>query len=314
MQPLCTALLVCTVLAFSQAHDGYYIASVVEFTPATPPDGLASRDQALALMYSNLDRYSGYMAAAKANGTQIIVFPEYGITGMRGPKDNWQRDLLLPFLEPIPDPDNASIPLPRPLNPCLQSAYFFPTVPITVRVSCLARQHALYLVVDYGDVVSCQPGVDNPCRGDRRAQFNTAVVFAPDGTLLTKYRKRRLMDEQGWYDVETPGQNKSFTTNFGVTFGVFICFDVFFEQDYYYRNIAYPTEWDNGAFPGFNATEQQQRYSYNHAVNFLAANYGLPWNTGSGIWSQGQPLAMWINPTDQGMDKLLTAAVPILLP
>jgi len=310
-------LLVCLLAALALSQDTY-IASVVEFCPTAVPDDLVSKDQALSVMMTNLARFDTYMAAAKANGTQIIVFPEYGITGMRGAMDgdHWERNLLLPWLEQIPDPDNTSLPGPRPLNPCADAA-LYPQAPITVQVSCLAKKYQLTTVVDYGDVVSCTPGEGN-CRDDGRLQYNTAMAFAPDGSILAKYHKRHLMDEQNWYDVPYDGgKNVSFAApwNPNIRFGMFICFDVFFEGTEYYHNFAYPTEWDNTVFPGFNATEQQQRWSFLHDANFLCANYGRgSIGSGSGIWTQGTALARYDNPLPQPGEALLTAAVPVLMP
>jgi len=255
-------------------------------------------------MNTNLARYESYIAAAKQQQAQIMVLPEYGLQGW--PDSDWTRDSIYPFLEPIPSPSVSS----SPINPCAHKSQY-PDSPITIAVSCLAKKYNMALVLNYGDVEACVPGQDG-CRSDGRTQYNTAVAFDELGNLLVRYHKRHLYFEDAWYDVDSDGGHKaSFTTQFGVTFGVFICFDVFWEISETLTDFAYPTYWDNSAL--MNATITQILWSEYHRVNFLAANIGTDnTSSGSGIYTCGTPLAEWMNNGNSPVDKLLVATLPVL--
>eukprot|EP01045_Picozoa_sp_COSAG04_P024326 COSAG04_NODE_3020_length_3270_cov_2.515295_4_plen_203_part_00 len=168
------------------------------------------------------------MAAAKANGSDIVVFPESAIGSCPGPDtddEGWTRDSILPYLEPVPTPTSPPTVL-CDLGPAARAA-----APVSTELSCLARQHRIAAVfgapdrlrasflaglryprrcrcvADLGDVQPCSGGagggggvpVKGGCRADGRAQFNTAVAFDSDGALLEKYHKHHLFKEQAWF-------------------------------------------------------------------------------------------------------------------
>ena len=93
-----SALAVCNAVSF--------VGAVVEFSPSFPNFGKAyTRAEAVASMMLNVNRLDKYAAQAKAQGAQIIVFPEYGIQADE-PYSNWTRapgaGSIVPFTEPIP--------------------------------------------------------------------------------------------------------------------------------------------------------------------------------------------------------------------
>jgi len=288
---------------------GTYTAAVLEWNPAPVPDRVLSRNEALRIQMQNIAAYETYLRQAEEHGVQIMVFSEYGLQGW--PNLNWTRDSILPFCEAIPDPENAT----HPINPCLDH-HKYPGLDVTIAISCLARKYHTAIVVDVGDVQPCaESKVASTCvdRTDGRAQYNTALAFDESGVLLTKYHKRHLYFESDWYDVELPGSKKWFTPQFGVTFGVFICADIVGETSETLTDFAFPTWWDNGAWVGHNATEEQIIWSGAHGVNFIAANDGDGTDaTGSGIYSAGKPLAMWNNLSGGPVNKFLWATVPRL--
>jgi len=290
---------------------GTYNAAVLEWNPAPVPNRVLSRREALEIQMSNVQAYESYIVQAKANDVNIMVFSEYGLQGWPPGDYNWTREMILPFLEPIPDPENAT----EPINPC-RDQHRYPDLDVTIAISCLARKYRMALVVDVGDVQRCSDSkVVSTCsnRTDGRAQYNTALAFDEDGVLLTKYHKRHLYFESDWYDVEIPGSKRHFTPQFGVTFGVFICADIVGETSETYTDFAFPTWWDNYAWVGHNATEEQIIWSGDHSVNFLAANDGDGTDaSGSGIYTQGKPLAMWNNLSGGPLNKFLWATVPRL--
>jgi len=283
-----------------------YIASSLEYAPVyVPSNATLDRLSALTIMYSNLYYYEKYIQLATEQGAQIIVFPEYGLLGW--PEHGWNRTTIYPFMESIPDPLSSS----SPINPCSNNSSLS-TSPITVALSCLAKEYQIYIVANYGDLFICQDG-QRGCRSDGRLQFNTAVVFGDNGDLLVRYHKRHLYFEDEWYDVDSDGGHKAnFSTNFGVTFGVFICFDIFWEQTEVLKDFVYPTYWDNTAIP-FNATVTQAFWSSIEGVNFIAGNIGTDrTSSGSGIYTKGTPLIEWNNNGYQPRTKLLVATVPFL--
>jgi len=283
-----------------------YIAAVLEYSPETVlSNETLTRAEALQIINDNLNNYQYYIQEAKQQGAQIIVFPEYGLFGW--PDTDWNRTTIFPFLESIPDPSSSS-PL-SPLNPCSNPSKY-ENSPITFYLSCLAKFYSIHIVANYGDVQYCDP-LSVGCRSDGRSQYNTAVAFNDKGDLLVRYHKRHLYFEEEWYDTESDGGHKSnFTTNFGVDFGLFICFDIFWEQEEVLKDFVYPTYWDNLYIP-FNATFTQKFWSSLEKVNFLAANIGTDLtSSGSGIYTSGTPLAEWNNDSYQPINKLLVATVP----
>ena len=59
--------------------------------------------------------------------------------------------------------------------------------------------------------------------------YNTNLVFDRAGTLLAKYWKQNLFFEPV-FDVPAEPVFTCFTSDFGVNFGTFTCFDVLWEQ------------------------------------------------------------------------------------
>lgn len=143
-------------------------------------------------------------------------------------------------------------------------------------------------------------------------------MFDTDGTLLAKYHKQHLYHE---IQFNTPQKAEivTFKTSFGVTFGVFTCFDMLFYDPAIelveksgVRNIVFPTAWMDG-FPILASVEYQQAWSRLTCVNLLAANQHLPLAdmVGSGIYSCGEALSyVYDMKTYEG--HLLVAQLPNL--
>ena len=300
----------------------FYTAAVVEHAPYSVP-GQVSREEAISVMNFNMDQYEEHIQAAKELGSQIIVFSEDGLYG----DDKCTREEILPYLEYIPSPQNSSVPI----IPCNDSYYEYPKVydnslydssmfdkqPILKRVSCLAQQYDIVIVLDMGDIQPCNSNTDNNCPSDGRYQYNTQVAFAEDGSLLAKYHKTHLFYEPQ-FNAATPSDPQTFTTSFGVKFGMMICFDMMFgtPSELYYNmddvyDLVYSTWWVNTP-PDFSATQIQQAWSRTMNMNLLASGNGLSWlYSGSGIYSRGEVLQQHYNPTYQPEDYLLVSKVPI---
>lgn len=56
------------------------------------------------------------------------------------------------------------------------------------RLSCMARNNSIYVVANIGDKKPCNSS-DPGCPRDGRYQYNTNVVFDPEGKLVARYHK-----------------------------------------------------------------------------------------------------------------------------
>ncbi|KAF2068499.1 hypothetical protein CYY_010175 [Polysphondylium violaceum] len=276
----------------------YYTASVLEFSPSLI---YSEKD-----IISNLKAFEYYANLASKNGSQIIVFPEYGIAS-----GNFNtRDSILPYLEYIPDPKASN----EPIIPCRNIEFKNRTILETL--SCIAKQNNIVVVADMGDIQPCtNSSSTNDCPSDGRFQFNTLVAFSEAGELIARYHKSHLYNEPFFNPSPTPDPI-TFTTSFNVTFGMLICFDIMFGQpqtdliqQYNIKNLVYATEWVNVNYA--YAREIQQSWSRLNGANILAANIGMAsFFSGSGIYSNGNVLNSFVNPTMKPMTQLLTAKVP----
>ncbi|KAL9961908.1 hypothetical protein ACROYT_G030944 [Oculina patagonica] len=266
-----------------------------------------TRPGALEIMKKNLAVFQTKAVLAKSKGAQIIIFPEDGLYGF-----DYKREQIFPFLEIIPDPSQ----LEKSWNPCSDPDRFKDTE-VLRELSCIAHNSSIAVVANMGDVQYCNKS-DPHCPEDGRYQFNTDVVFDTDGTLLAKYHKQHLYHEDQ-FNTPQEAEIVIFKTSFGVTFGVFTCFDMLFYdpaielvQKFGVRNIVFPTAWMDG-FPILASVEYQQGWSRLTCVNLLAANQHLPLvdMVGSGIYSCGEALSyVYDMKTYEG--HLLVASLPNL--
>lgn len=97
---LACALLVALVVQEMKAERANtYRGAVVEYMPVKAVSFKVTVDQARAVMDQNLAAYDRFMTQAKASRVEVIVFPEYGLTGPHFPN----RNAIFPYLEPIPN-------------------------------------------------------------------------------------------------------------------------------------------------------------------------------------------------------------------
>jgi predicted amidohydrolase len=302
-----------------------YRAAVVEFAPKLAPNQSLSDAAAKAHNLENFVGLATFVAAAAANKSDIVVLPEYGITGdgtlgrtashraeaLRIPtardgrqrRQDWQdftRNGIAPFGEQVPSVGSS---------PCGGSAAALH--PVTSAAACLARKHSIVLVLDLIERVPCAACADG------RLQYNTAIALDEHGVLLAKYRKYALFGTEPTYldrPLGQPSNGTWFDTSFGVRFGLFICYDLLWQMQPRsdLGHFAFPTEWVNAA-PGEQASEAQRLWTSAHQRVLLASNYGGWGNesSGSGIWRNGEPLAAFSNPTSDPRSVLLVADVPV---
>lgn len=236
-------------LTFSSVVQGQYRASVVEYSPITESTPNATVER-------NLEEYIHYIETAKANSVQIIVFPEYGLTGL------------------VENPTDYAIEIPVINNGTIFQNYWLQ------KLSNAANEHGLYIVLNLLEKATNE--------NNDTIYYNTNIVFDTVGQLIAKYRKINLFLEPNI----TPGnETVTFTTNFGITFGIFTCFDILFYNpskvilNDTVTDIIFPTAWTS-TLPFYHSLSIQSGYSQANRVNLLAADYNNPSQGlgGSGIY------------------------------
>ena len=75
----------------------------------------------------------------------------------------------------------------------------------------MAIEHNLYIVANIGNKISCDPQSDPRCPHDGRYQYNTNVVFDPEGNLVSRYHKQTLYYED-YYDTPPEVEHSTFQT------------------------------------------------------------------------------------------------------
>jgi hypothetical protein len=111
-------------------------------------------------------------------------------------------------------------------------------------------------------------------------------VFDRNGTIIARYRKYHLFNET--VDQPPKPEAVTFTTDFGVTFGILICFDINFYdpplrliRDYNVTDFVLSSDWYS-ELPQGTAVQIQQNWAYSHNVNLLASGANKPWEASSG--------------------------------
>ncbi|KAL5280009.1 BTD.2 family protein [Megaselia abdita] len=267
----------------STPSDPFYIASVVEFAPfAIGADKTDINEQ--------LEGIRTVIQDPNAEKSDIVVFPE-GALNTDG-------------LTYVPEPKDQTIP-------CEELDYHYSLS----ELSCYARSIQAYLVANVHEKVLCSGDYQCPKKG--YFVFNTNVVFDRNGMVISKYRKTHLYRNE-IYKKFTPRepQIQTFTTDFGVTFGQFICFDILFHwptQSLVHEGISdfvNPNAWFQ-ELPFLTSLQLFQGWSQANNVSLLSAGLSNPvtGNSGSGIFSRSfGSLAFSITSIPER--KIYTAKVP----
>ncbi|XP_015586625.1 vanin-like protein 1 [Cephus cinctus] len=270
-----------------------YVASVVEFSPEDRIDG------GLTLM-SNAYAYVQFIWEAGFKGADIIVFPESGLSTSSMPA----RKDLKSWTSFVPDANERYSPCTNE-NVEMHSALKM--------VSCAANSTKMYVVINIGERVPCE---EDGCPSDKLLYYNTNVVFDRDGIIIAKYRKTHLFGEYAFNVTKTP-EIITFDTDFGVTFGTLICFDILFSvpgltltRELGVKDIIFTSAWFSQS-PFLTAVEVQHGWAFSEDVNLLASGYNNPigGSGGSGIFLGRQGVGIAVMPFDQE-SKLLTYVVP----
>ncbi|XP_048505970.1 vanin-like protein 1 isoform X2 [Athalia rosae] len=290
-----------TFLQISAADATSYIGAVAEYYPTR-----TGRDGQINTL-ANAENIVTIVKKASEYHADIIVFPENGLApGL--PNYQTNRTHFLSYSSTIPDANTDT--------PCTNDSTL--VSPAIRLMSCTARSQSMYLMVNVVEMEDCTATGTKfrPCPNDGYFFYNTNVAFNRNGTIVSRYRKFNLFGEAGLNVTSTPDIS-TFTTDFGVTFGHFICFDILFKtptlsliNHYNITDILYPTHWFS-ELPYLTAVQAQSAWSYSNDVNLLASSYNNPatGSGGSGIFAgtSGQLVSLW---SENATNTLLVAKVP----
>ena len=309
-----SCLLICILVAtvtlttsVAATPSSSYRAAVVQFHTqhVNGPDGKI-RDP-LSSIVMNLNRMNNHVINAVSQGAEIVVFPE-----LAAGRAEINRVECTKYSIVVPDPMKASEPL---IPIAMPSEWQNENIALTL-MSKIAEENNVVIVIGF---VEREPSSVTNSTADHI--YNSAIVLDSDGSVLQVYRKSHLFSEKltGAFDRAVPPEQRTFTTRFGVTFGIFICFEVLFEDPTIelikqgITHFVYPTSWVNT--PPFQSANQiQQGFSRTFNVTFLAANNaaGIT-KSGSGIYQNGEPLAYYFDPdkSEVANEKVIIADIPI---
>lgn len=176
----------------------------------------------------------------------------------------------------IPEPEEK-------ISPCDLDNYD----EVLKKISCSAKHHQRYVVINLSTKIKC-PDADmiaqndprNCSRSDGHSYYNTNVVFDRNGVVISRYRKFNLFGES----VDKPHKPTmvTFDTDFGVTFGTFVCFDLMFRRPALelirtdkVTDIIFTTMWFS-ELPFLTAVQVQLNWAYSNNANLIAAGANNP--------------------------------------
>jgi pantetheine hydrolase len=212
---------------------------------------------AMVVINQNLDQYDTIAHDAKADGAQIIVFPEWGLFGSSNAVSS--RETILPFSQPIGNPGDDL------LQKSAES--------IVQRLASIAKAHSIVVVANVSESTT-----------DGKI-YNTEVAISETGVLLAKYHKLNP-----WFTKTFDEPDKeviTFETSFGVTFGLFICYDLYNKEpqqslkEQGATHICYSVHLP---FDNFISRWYYQRWAKKNSATILVSNMG---GCGSHIFSSG---------------------------
>jgi predicted amidohydrolase len=163
----------------------------------------------------------------------VIVFPESTLV----------YSLLTAAV--IPEPEEK-------ISPCDVDGYD----EVITKISCAAKNYQRYVVINLStkapcpdsDMIAQKDPRNCSARSDGFSYYNTNVAFDRKGVIVSRYRKFNLFGES--VDKPIKASMATFDTDFGVTFGHFVCFDLMFRKPALelvrtmnITDIIFPTMW-----------------------------------------------------------------------
>ena len=137
----------------------YYVGAVVEYKPVNPEHYNTAAEVTIdnitqilsevltKVLAENTDRYLAFMSDASEVGTDIIVFPEYGVTGTKVGNEE-DRVVARQFMVVGEVGRNYCDTINTNIND-----------DILQRIGCAAVRYNMYVVVNIGEMVNCSQEV-----------------------------------------------------------------------------------------------------------------------------------------------------------
>lgn len=294
----CTLITVfCVLLNATFVCSSSYKAAVIYFAPKTfitEYDASINKETAQQNMMINLNALGNLVESVSAQGAEIVVFPEYAITGAVNCSDPQCKKTVRVYAENIPD-----IVTGVSIEPCTDSE--FDNRPILRSLSCTAQLNNIVLVANMPD-------------DQGELLLNANVIFEANGVLVSKYYKQHLFGiESKFFDISNEHRYTTFTTSFDVKFSTFICNDILFCDPPLemvkrgIKNFIFTTFWGN-RYPHYMSISVHHGWSWRNKVNILSAGIHMDvitsnerenfYSRGSGIYSAGKPLDYYLSGFD----------------
>ncbi|XP_076244821.1 vanin-like protein 1 [Calliopsis andreniformis] len=290
-------LLAVVHLSYQVSVEDSYTAAVVELQPTY------IHNNADATLEANTNLFAEFIRNASIQGADIIVFPEYGLTSVSMPR----RADIETWVSVIPSASEEYVPCTGQRSDVSKAIR---------KLSCAAKENRIYVLANVAEKEVCNQK-NNECPSLGTFYYNTNVVFDRRGKIIARYRKVNLFMESDLYDTPKTPQIVTFDTDFGVTFGTFICFDILFRtpslnltRENKIKNFVYPVAWDSET-PFLMAVQVHSGWAYSENVNLLASGFHNPrhGSTGSGIYLGRSGVAK-ATFSEFPKHKLLIARVP----
>jgi predicted amidohydrolase len=258
-----------------------YRAVAIQYLP------YSNSTSASVVISLNLEAYTSIVAALSSQAPFLVAFPEGGLGYLIADEASTTNATAThPFCESIPPPSPDTIPclsLNSSSNPQLTT------------LSCLAKQHAVSLVVNLCQVEPCAPGsppspsspfrfAQTTCPPDGFYYWSSNVVLSPTGALSAVYPKAHLFDTLSF---DTPVPSAVTWSQDGITFGTMVAFDIEFTEPGRalllagVQHVVWTGWWSTNQPPQLTSVMIQQAWAERWGVNPLccqrAEQPGIRW-------------------------------------
>ncbi|XP_065204544.1 vanin-like protein 1 [Planococcus citri] len=244
----------------------FYVAAVVEYEVLKGIDVSSS-------LQKNLQFTLDAIAECGRNlpMVDIVVFPEGTLYGFSSIPIMRQSAIFISTYVPSADAF---------IVPCDHEHY---TESHLRKLSCAARENKIYVAVNVLEKVHSPKSL----AWDGLIFHNTEVVFDRNGMVIARYRKFNLYTERWTNHIDSTDEPElvTFKTDFGVEFGVFTCFDMFFVepalqlvQERNIKHFIFSAQLMN-RLPFFSISSFLYDWSYTTDVFLLASTAPYPTNT-----------------------------------